>query len=146
MFKRFWQLVEANGRLYGELLAVQVESTRLRANCDFLAAQVTKLEAERAVLLERVLGVQLPVFQVERQQEPVVAPRVPPDLTPEALAKLTPRSAPMPEGLAGQVFRLTPQGVEAETEAAMAIFEDIGDARAARLGISHMDDGTVVHT
>jgi hypothetical protein len=149
MFGKFWALVENYGRVQGELAGSQAECSRLKASCDFLAAQVTKLEAERAVMLDRLIGLQLPVFQVERQSDPVTTgSKLQPDLTPEALAKLPARFAPPPEGVAGQIYRppMAKDIQEADVQAAMALFEDLGDERAAKLGISHTDDGQVVYS
>jgi hypothetical protein len=144
MFRRFWALVENYGRVQGELGASKAECARLSASCDYLAAQVTKLEGERAILLERLLGIQLPVFHVERQE---TAPSPADVLTPEALARLAPRFAPAPEGAVGQIYRppMAKDVQEADVDAAMALFEDLGDERATKLGISHTEDGQVVY-
>lgn len=141
MFAWFRQLIHDNGVLHGRLERGGAENERLKAQCDFLAARVTILETERAMLLERLLGIQMPVPTYAREETP---PKTPDRLTPDALAALPPRGAPMPEGARGRVFTAPAEPTAEDRLAdAQALFEDVGDERARELGIQHTPDGTV---
>ena len=115
------------------------ENARLAASCDWLAEHVTQLERERAILLERVLEVQIPVMSIAREARPTARP--PDTLTPKDLANLEMRFAPPPSAAPGTVYRPPPSVADAEAVAAMAIFEDAGNEIADRLGAGWGPDG-----
>ncbi len=126
---------------------LEAENARLKASCDWLAQHVSELKVERSMLFERVLQVQLPVFEVARQEAREIPARdLPPEMTPEALKSMAARFvAPMSTGEKGQVYRPTaeePLDVAlAESQAAMSIFEDMGDERAAKAGAGWSETG-----
>lgn len=122
------------------------ENARLASSCDWLSQLVTTLQQERAVLLERVLEVQIPVMSIAREERETR--RAPDVLTPEMLSKLTASYIPPMDAPPGRVYRPTDpeQPAEAEAAAAMAIFEDAGDERASKMGAEWGVDGELVHT
>ena len=128
-----------------ELLAA--ENSRLKSQVDWMAAHVTMLEQERAILLDRLLGVQVPTREIVREEGP---PPGEPRLTPEAVKNLVARFAPPPEGEKGVIFNINERRPSAEdpvdvaqkeAAAAMSIFEDMGDEKAAQTGAGWNEEG-----
>lgn len=123
------------------------ENARLKSQVDWMAAHVTMLEQERAILLDRLLGVQVPTREIVREEGP---PAGEPRLTPEAVKNLVARFAPPPEGEKGTVFNINERRPSAEdpvdvaqkeAAAAMSIFEDMGDEKAAQTGAGWNEEG-----
>jgi hypothetical protein len=142
MLERMFESQRVLGAAQAEINLLRSENGRLKATCDWLADQVTQLNAERAALLAHTLNVQVPAAIIQAPAA-VTGPslarnRRADDLTPEKLQAMAARFAPSPVGARGEVFRppSTPENTgEAEAQAAMAIFEDMGDDAAARAGI-----------
>jgi hypothetical protein len=116
-----------------------------RARFEWLSVHVNELKAERAILLDRVLGVQVPVMQIARAvDEP--APAAPRRLTPDDLRNDV-AYAPPPVGAPGQVFRRpeasTVTAQMAEAMAAGDLFNDVGDARAKEMGLGWDPEGNL---
>lgn len=159
MFGSRWLLLEVFASIRAlataqeKVIALEAENARLRASCDWLADQVNQLNQERQVYIAQLFHVQIPVPVVEAPPSPGQARdelrrnRRAEDLTPEKLRSMADRFAPPAvrpapgaEGARGRVF--TP-GLDddttnlnaADAQAAMAIFEDMGDDAAARAGV-----------
>jgi len=124
------------------------ENARLASSCDWLAQEVSAMRHERAILLDRILEVQVPVMTIARDSEERATSRPPDTLTPELLSQMSARYAAAPDAARGTVFRPTQEtpipAAEAEAAAAMAIFEDAGDARADKMGAAWDQDGELV--
>lgn len=126
---------------------LQAENSRLKSQVDWMAAHVTQLEQERAILLDRLLSIQVPTREIVREEGP---PPSEPRLTPEALKNLVARFAPPPEGEKGTIFNFNERKpgpeepvdvAQKEAQAAMSIFEDMGDERAAKAGAQWNEEG-----
>ncbi len=76
----------------------------LETTCDWLRVRVAQLEQERAIMLHKYMGIDIPVQVIEKREERTPNP-----------------------------YNLTPH------------FNDLGDAEAARLGITWNEDGSVVY-
>lgn len=129
---------------------LQGENARLKASCDWLAEHCNQLQRERAVLLDRVLQVQIPIMEIAREERPM-PPRLDPELTPEVLKSMAARFAPPPDAERGTVFKPASDGdrvdvAEKEAQAAMSIFEDMGDERAAKAGVSWDEKGELTYS
>ena len=136
--RTFEELIRTQASYASQIAMLEAEAARLRASCDWLAQHVSELKVERAQLFERVLNVSLPVISIAREDADE-RPSRPPELTPEVLRSMAARYAPMPTGERGTVFNPAVErpipAAEAEAMAAMAIFEDVGDAKARELGL-----------
>lgn len=105
-------------------------------NFDWLAAHVNRLEAERALLLHRILDLRAVAPVIETGQPTLhtqsgpplgpIAPPIPTEARPEA-----------PEGGVDIPGLLTTLG---------SSFEDMGDGAAKLLGVTHTDDGHLLYT
>ena len=118
------------------------ENGRLGSSCDWLAEYVNTLQQERSILLERVLEVQIPVMSIARDTREVPARDSP--LTPEGLRQMAAKYAP--PMAKGEVYQPKKSAAEGEAEAAMALFEDVGDETADKLGIAWTDNGEIAQT
>lgn len=128
-----------------KIVILERELAIQRANFDWLAAHVNELKAERAILLDRVLEVQVPVMSIAREPVQVEVPRAEPRLTPEALADKV-AFMPPPQGERGTIFR--PRTADEPTSAQMAeaiaagdLFNDVGDDRAREMGLGWDEEG-----
>lgn len=122
------------------------ENQRLATMAEWLAAQVTQLEKERAVLLERVLNVELPTREVgvEARDIPIRGA-----ITPDMLKGLysTLPKPPAPDVAPGQVFKPAtemPTAAIGDAQAAAALFEDVGDEIAEKLGLDWDAEGQLI--
>lgn len=102
--------------LYKELSAIAATIDGLRAQkakddltIDWMRHRINALEKERAILLNKVAGIHIPV--------PEIVPT-----RPGTLSRDLPDFDSLPS------------------------FEDVGDQEATRLGIKHLDDGTLKYT
>lgn len=102
------------------------EHAILQAQFEWLTTHVNRLEAERQVLLERVMGLTLPspTFEYRRGASPVVSS--PPNKLSDA--NTPPQNVPLTDEYATSIPALQVLG---------STFEDVGDEQASALGISH---------
>jgi hypothetical protein len=108
-----------------EKTALTQQLAALRASFEWLTQHVNRLERERAVLLQRVLGVTLPVPEIGRASEP------------DRVGVATPPTAPTQPDYSTTIAGLQALG---------AAFEDVGDELAAQLGLRHDEFGNVRST
>lgn len=96
------KLVAAEAEARGQAGALRT----VQANLDFMRVRLNQLEQERAILIERMFGVKVPVPEIVKVADPFDNHKF------------------------NEVFS----------------FEDVGDERAAQLGIQHDPDGIAVYT
>lgn len=115
---------------------------------NWMTVHVNELKAERAILFERVLGMQIPAMEIARAPADVGPVAATPRLTPEMLRDQI-RLAPPPEGEPGRVLRRPGGEVKdasalvAEALAAGDLFNDVGDAKAREMGLGWDDEGNL---
>jgi hypothetical protein len=118
---------------------------RAEAHFDWLASHVNELKAERAALLERTLGLQLAVPTIQRvavtPSDPL--PGADPLYTPGKVLNIGDVLARARE-IADVAKHGGPEPSIASPGPAGIDFEDMGDDAAARAGLRHAADGTVV--
>ncbi len=113
------------------------ENARLTGQLEWFAQHVNELKVERAALFERVLEIQLPVMQIARvsaEVGPAAATPAdqPPRISPEQMRAQFTRviAPPPPSGIPNAIGEAVRGAYEPD-----ALFEDVGDERAARLGL-----------
>jgi hypothetical protein len=146
--------------LAGILGQKNAEIARLQANLDWLMAHVNELKLERAEILEKTLGIQVPVPIIERHPVAAPAPFVPlvgadPNYaaTPPAADSPLPPLRPNRGDLMQHARDLRDahsrgEDIAGRMAAALdaGLFEDVGDDEAKRLGIEHSPGGEVVYS
>lgn len=110
----------------GKLKAERDQLVALKASFEWLTNHVNRLETERNLLTQRVLGMNLPPMQLER------VPDDPPTPTQSRIV-----GRPREDDYASSI---------PAAQAMQTIFEDIGDDAAKEQGIEHDEAGNVVYT
>jgi hypothetical protein len=128
-----------------ELAIVRAENARLQAHFDWLASHVNAITMERGVLFDKVLNVTFPAVPIIARELPGADPAYRPTAPAGDVVKTHPDPA-LGDILAkardiqdavrrGPIDQDGPLGLS---------FDDMGDEAAARAGISHAADGTIV--
>lgn len=131
-------------RAYDRLLSEHDELVRLRGENSVLVAQVSSLKAQidsahailnlsnadRSLLMQRVLGMHVPAALFSRVDAPADAPQA----SAPDLSSLPDRSLPVPSAAGG----------EAVLDELKDVFADMGDDRAKHEGLVHAETGEVI--
>lgn len=136
------QLIEKLARANATILELSKQIATEKSRFEWLSAHVNQLQTERAILLDRVLGVQVPVMTLERAPEPPAAAPTRDVIDPQKLRSMT-AFAPAPGGSPGQVFRPAADDVKRRIDD-QTLFEDVGDDEARRIGVGWDGEGVAV--
>jgi septal ring factor EnvC (AmiA/AmiB activator) len=137
---------EALDALNRDFVAVANELENKQRTIDWFTTTVNDLKIERAALLERILGVTMPVAAFGRLDEPINLGHEPAPVGPE-----TPEAAALRRATAiyhrnANTENLQPVDPLREfAEKGAGIFEDVGDREAARQGLEWGPEGEVVN-
>lgn len=145
MFSSLKTLLRDNAALNARVVELERQLATERSRFDWLSMHVNELKTERALLLERVLGLTVPVMTVERE-ESAPAPVPTREVIDPAKLREQVAYAPAPQGSPGRVFRPTEDTSAQIREAIEAgtLFEDVGDDRARRIGVGWDAEGNAV--
>lgn len=157
-FKSKLMLALEVARLNGELTAVRTELARANAHFDWLASHVNELKLERAQIMDRVFGIQLPVAEILRQP---AAPATPlagadPNYTPTSSAADVAPLPPLRQQGKGDLLAIAREirdrharGQDSTDLVGQAVgavsFEDMGEDEAKRQGIEHDANGELTY-
>ena len=137
----------------GTIATLHMERARQQANLDWLMNHVNEMKLERAEILERALGIQIPVPILAREPSPPL-PGADPAYRPPAPAEAPTPPLRTPQGDALNRLRdlrdaaMRGEDVTHRANALMesGLFEDMGDEEAARQGVRHTGSGEVEYT
>ena len=129
--------------------ALRAQVARLESHCDWLMAHVNELKRERADLFAQMLGFQLAGVPVIARQaaalegaDPAYVPTAA-DAKPGNIGDILAKAREIREAARAQGG--APESPLAAPGAELS-FDDMGDDAAAKAGIRHASDGTLVYT
>lgn len=127
-----------------EVGTLKADNARLQAHFDWLAAHVNNLTMERGTLFDKVLNVTFPAVPIIAQQLPGADPNyqaAPP--APEVMGHPHPQLGDI-LAKAREIEAAARRGAIDQDGPLGLSFDDMGDDAAARAGLMHAPDGTVV--